>query len=68
MSESDCKHLDASGICQGMYKGFGCIGDKCRDKTKGPGQKRCRHGRADGYCMKHKKFQCEGEACDDYEI
>ena len=67
MSEGDCKHLDGKGICQGKYKGFGCIGDKCKDPTRGPGNKKCRHGRDDGYCMKHKKFQCEGEDCPDYE-
>jgi hypothetical protein len=27
----------------------------------------CKHGRADGYCKKHRKFQCEGEECKDYQ-
>ncbi|MDD4308058.1 MAG: hypothetical protein PHU53_04545 [Thermoplasmata archaeon] len=67
MRESDCRHLDDQGICQGKYKGFGCIGDKCLDPTKGPGANPCKHGRADGYCKKHKKFQCEGEECRDYQ-
>jgi hypothetical protein len=64
----DCKHLDEKGICQGKYKGFGCISDKCLDPTKGPRGSQCKHGRADGYCMKYKKFQCEGEECADYLV
>ena len=67
MSQVDCKHLDKDGICQGKYKGFGCIGDKCKDSTRGPGNK-CRFLRDDGYCTKHKKFQCDGEDCEDYDV
>lgn len=67
MSRTDCKHLDEKGICQGKYKGFGCIEEKCKDPTKGPRSNKCKHGRDDGYCMKHKKFQCEGEECKDFK-
>jgi hypothetical protein len=63
----DCKHLDEKGICQGKYKGFGCIQGKCLDPTKGPRSSQCKHGRADGYCKTRKKFQCEGEDCPDYK-
>jgi hypothetical protein len=63
----DCKHIDEKGICQGKYKGFGCISDKCLDPTKGPKASQCKHGRADGYCKKLKKFQCEGEDCGEYK-
>ncbi|MDO9537735.1 MAG: hypothetical protein Q7J68_05415 [Thermoplasmata archaeon] len=67
MSNVDCKHLDEKGICQGKYQGFGCIDEKCLDPTRAPRGAQCKHGRADGYCLKHKKFQCEGQECDDYE-
>ena len=54
MSDIECRHLDKEGICQGKYKGFGCIGDKCQDPTRGPKENK-------GYCSKHKKFNCECE-------
>ena len=68
MSQIDCKHLDANGICQGKYKGFGCIGDKCQDPTRGPRESKCRHLSGDGYCRKHGKFECPGEECPDFEV
>lgn len=67
MSKIDCKHLDEEGICQGKYKGFGCIEDKCQDPTRGPKTNKCKHERDDGYCTLHKKFSCKGEDCVDYE-
>jgi hypothetical protein len=67
VTDRDCRHLGSDGICQGKYKGFGCIGDRCKDPTRGPGKPRCRHGRADGYCKKHRKFECAGEDCPDFE-
>ena len=68
MSQVDCRHLDEEGICQGKYKGFGCIGDKCQDPTRGPKLSGCKFLRGDGYCKKHGKFECPGEKdCYDYE-
>lgn len=68
MTDTGCKHLDENGLCRGKYKGFACIGDRCQDPTRGPGAVKCRHGRADGYCMKHRKFECRGEDCPDLEV
>ena len=59
MSQIDCRHLDEEGICQGKYKGFGCIEDKCQDPTRGP--KINEENIDDGYCTKHNKFNCKCE-------
>lgn len=48
-----CSH-DVGNVCQGKYKGFGCIEHKCELY-----QDRCEHLEGD-YCQKFKKFYCVG--------
>ena len=63
----ECDYLDLEGRCEGLYKGFGCIQDKCMQESK----KRpagCKHLRDDGYCLKLGKLHCSGESnCDSFE-
>jgi len=67
VSQEDCRHLGEDGKCLGRYTGFGCIGDRCQDPTRGPRAAGCKWGRADGYCSKHRKFECKGEDCPEYD-
>ena len=68
MTEIECRNIDENGICRGLYDGFGCIADKCKDSTAGPGVSRCAHMRGDGYCKKFGKFHCMGEdKCDEFK-
>lgn len=57
-----CGHL-VDGVCQGMYKGFGCIEEKCTyfQELK---EAVCEHLVSFGYCMKYQRFHCIGpEEC-----
>ena len=67
MGDAKCKHLDAENLCHGLYDGFGCIGDKCKDETAGPATDACAHMRGDGYCVKLNKIFCAGkDDCADF--
>jgi len=65
MTDVDCQHLDEDRNCKGLYSGFGCIEDKCKDPSKGMGS--CIHMRGDGYCKKLGKFHCNGKDCEGFE-
>ena len=66
MSAVQCDYLDTEGRCEGMYKGFGCIEDKCRQESKIK-PKKCVHLRGDGFCEKLGKLNCIGETdCADF--
>lgn len=63
-----CALKSADGKCQGMYSGFGCIEDKCKDPAAGFAQDSCVHMSANGYCEKYRKFYCLGEiGCQAFE-
>lgn len=66
MTVSKCRNVDDTGICHGLYEGFGCIGDKCKDDSAGPAENQCTYMRGDGYCKRFKKFHCIGAECVDY--
>ncbi len=67
MTEIKCKNIDDDGLCRGLYDGFGCIGDKCKDTTAGPASNKCTFMRGDGYCQKYGKFHCIGEdKCEEF--
>lgn len=67
MTEAKCRHIDEEGVCHGLYDGFGCIGDICKDSTAGPSSSKCGHMRGDGYCKKFGKFHCLGEEeCEEF--
>ncbi|MCK5548599.1 MAG: hypothetical protein KAI64_06265 [Thermoplasmata archaeon] len=54
--------FDDGDVCQGKYKGFGCIKDKCALYAR-----RCDH-LVNEYCMKYKRFFCVGdEDCSTFE-
>ncbi len=60
-----CDYLTPEGKCDGQYKGFGCIKDKCQaDKRK-----RCEFSTPEGfYCLKYRRFECVGtENCGTLE-
>lgn len=52
-----CAHMDDEGKCQGRYRGFTCIKEKCRsDETK-----KCNWSTEEGfYCHKFNRFECIG--------
>jgi hypothetical protein len=52
-----CAHIDDEGKCQGKYKGFACIKDKClSDEVK-----KCAYSTEEGYyCLKFNRFECIG--------
>lgn len=58
-----CKHLGENNVCQGMYRGFGCIQDRCaylrglQDPAK---QEPCTHLVEPSYCAKYHRFYCTG--------
>ncbi len=54
MNEQECDFLDRDGRCEGLYKGFGCIKDKCKQTE------RTKNG--DDYCSKCGKFHSSGQA------
>ena len=63
-----CKHLGEDGICQGMYRGFGCIPDRCayvRGRKEPEKEERCEHLVEPSYCTKYHRFYCAGpESCE----
>ena len=53
---------ESEGSCQGKYKGFGCIEDKCELYAQ-----RCEHLQG-SYCGKYARFFCVGsEDCASFE-
>lgn len=52
----ECAHLLADGLCNGRYRGFACIGPRCK-ADKGPA---CEHYDRGFYCMKFHRFGCIG--------
>jgi hypothetical protein len=64
-----CKHLGEGGICGGMYRGFGCIQDKCayiKGLQRAAEEEPCQHLVA-SYCAKFGKFHCAGAgSCDSH--
>jgi len=52
----DCPYISEDGQCQGPYKGFGCIGEKCQvDK-----EVTCPHLVDGYYCSRYHRFGCPG--------
>lgn len=51
-----CVHLEEDGRCSGMYKGFACIGARCRAEQEPP----CPHYDKGFYCTKYRRFGCVG--------
>ncbi len=51
-----CVHLEEDGRCSGMYKGFACIGDRCKAEKEPP----CPHYDKGFYCTKYRRFGCVG--------
>jgi hypothetical protein len=51
-----CVHILSDGKCAGMYKGFTCIGDKCRSEKEAP----CEFYDKGFYCKKFGRFGCVG--------
>jgi len=51
-----CVHLEDNGRCSGQYKGFTCIGEKCRAEKELP----CPHFDQGFYCTKFRRFGCVG--------
>jgi hypothetical protein len=50
-----------------MYKGFGCIGERCllMKEAAAPKPRVCEHLHESTYCSKHHKFFCPGiDACE----
>jgi len=60
-----CADLGEDGRCQGKYRGFSCIKDKCRSEEA----KRCAWSTEEGfYCLKFNRFECIGpENCGTLE-
>ncbi len=58
-----CKHLGDDGICNGTYKGFGCIGERCIlvREAVAPKPRTCEHLHESTYCSKYHKFFCPGQ-------
>ena len=44
----ECDYLDQDDRCEGLYKGFGCIKDKCQQPSKIKPDT-CSHRRYDGF-------------------
>jgi len=64
LKDFKCRFLDQEGWCHGKYKGFKCIGDKCKyfEAKKRVG---CKHF-SEGYCEKYGRFFCPGKrACEE---
>jgi len=65
---ANCQHLGEGGICNGTYKGFGCIGERCvlvREAQAPKPKASCEHLHESTYCSKYHKFFCPGaEACE----
>ncbi|MFH0815873.1 MAG: hypothetical protein V1934_03550 [Methanobacteriota archaeon] len=65
---ANCQHLGEDGICNGTYKGFGCIGERCvlvREAQSPKPKAQCGHLHESTYCSKHHKFFCPGmDACE----
>jgi hypothetical protein len=62
-----CAHLGENGICNGTYKGFGCIGERCVlvREAASPRPRTCEHLHESTYCSKYHKFFCPGtDACE----
>ena len=63
-----CKHLGEAGVCQGMYRGFGCIQDRCaylRNLKDAARDEPCEHLVEPNYCSKYHRFYCAGpSSCD----
>ncbi|MEW5937249.1 MAG: hypothetical protein AB1665_05470 [Candidatus Thermoplasmatota archaeon] len=54
------------GVCQGMYKGFGCIEEKCA-YFQALKEAVCEHLASSGYCTKYHRFHClDPEECEGY--
>lgn len=51
-----CVHLEEDGRCSGRYKGFGCIGERCRADKEPP----CPHYVDGFYCRRFGRFGCVG--------
>lgn len=51
-----CYYLQMDGRCEGRYKGFACIGGKCRAEKDPP----CEHYVQGFYCSKYRRFGCVG--------
>ena len=57
----ECDYIDNDGRCEGLYKGFGCIKDKCQQPSKVK-PNACAH-------MRHGKLSCiGGENCNSFEM
>ena len=64
----ECDYLDNDARCEGLYKGFGCIKDKCQQPSKIKPEA-CSHMRHDGFCEKLGKLSCIGEKnCMSFEL
>ena len=53
-----CFYLQKDGRCSGRYKGFACIGTKCRADKDPP----CEHYDQGFYCRKFQRFGCVGQS------
>jgi hypothetical protein len=51
-----CYYLLEDGTCDGLYKGFACIGRRCRAEKEPP----CEHYVQGFYCSKYRRFGCVG--------
>lgn len=61
-----CLYLQKDGKCSGRYKGFACIGDRCKADKEA-----CPHYDRGFYCTKFGRFGCVGmsrcgETVDEY--
>ncbi len=64
----ECDYVDNDGRCEGLYKGFGCIKDKCQQPSKSK-PNACTHLRHDGFCLKLGKLSCIGEEnCNSFDM
>lgn len=64
----ECDYLGQDDRCEGLYKGFGCIKDKCQQPSKTKPDT-CSHMRYDGFCEKLGKLSCiGGENCNSFEL
>lgn len=64
----ECDYLTDENRCDGLYKGFGCIKDKCQVENK-KRPEGCIHKRQeDGFCEKLGKLFCPGgDSCSSFE-
>lgn len=51
-----CQYLTNDGLCDGRYKGFACIGPRCKAEREPV----CEHYDQGFYCKKFRRFGCIG--------